>query len=230
MKISFNWLKEYVALSPEVTPEEVARKLTFAGLEVEGVQSLAKGFDKVVVGQILERNKHPQADRLSLTKIDVGTGTPLEIVCGAQNIAAGQKIPVATVGAVIPNGLEIKPAKIRGVPSQGMLCSLDELLLPKEWQAEDGIYQLAADAKIGTPFAEYLGLNDTILEINVTPNRGDALSHFGVARDVAALFGTQAKLPEVKVSEAASTVDVSIHNAAGPDLCPAYHGRFIGKV
>jgi phenylalanyl-tRNA synthetase beta chain len=230
MKISFNWLKEYVSLPAEVGPAEVAKKLTFAGLEVEAVTSLAKGFDKVVVGQILERNKHPQADRLSLTKIDVGTGAPLEIVCGAQNIAAGQKIPVATVGAVIPNGLEIKPAKIRGVPSQGMLCSLDELLLPKEWQAEDGIFQLSADAKIGTPLADYLGLNDTILEINVTPNRGDALSHFGVARDVAALFGSQAKLPEVKVEEKEGGVPVSIHNAAGPELCPAYYGRYIEKV
>jgi phenylalanyl-tRNA synthetase beta chain len=230
MKISFNWLKDYVTLAPEVTAEEVARKLTFAGLEVEAVTSLAKGFNKVVVGQILERNKHPQADRLSLTKIDVGTGVPLEIVCGAQNIAAGQKIPVATVGAVIPNGLEIKPAKIRGVPSQGMLCSLDELLLPKEWQAEDGIYQLDASATIGTPLADYLGLNDTILEINVTPNRGDALSHFGVARDVAALFGAQAKLPDVKLEEKEGGVAVSLHNPAGPELCPAYHGRYIEGV
>ena len=230
MKISFNWLKDYVTLPPEATPEEVAKKLTFAGLEIEGVHPLAKGFDKVVVGQILERNKHPQADRLSLTKIDVGTGTPLEIVCGAQNIAAGQKIPVATIGAVIPNGLEIKPAKIRGVPSQGMLCSLDELLLPKEWQAEDGIFQLAADAKIGTPLADYLGLNDTILEVNVTPNRGDALSHFGVARDVAALFGAQAKLPETKAEEKDGGRKVTIRNLAGAELCPAYHGRYIEKV
>lgn len=230
MKISFQWLKDYVALPAEITPDEVARKLTFAGLEVEAVTSLAKGFDKVVVGQILERNKHPQADRLSLTKIDVGTGTPLEIVCGAQNIAAGQKIPVATIGAVIPNGLEIKPAKIRGVPSQGMLCSLDELLLPKEWQAEDGIFQLDPAAKIGTPLAEYLGRNDTILEINVTPNRGDALSHLGVARDVAALFGLQTKLPEVKVDEKQGGIPAAVKNVAGPEMCPAYHGRVIEDV
>ncbi|RZA06522.1 MAG: phenylalanine--tRNA ligase subunit beta, partial [Proteobacteria bacterium] len=230
MKISFLWLKEYVALAPEITPEEVAQKLTFAGLEIEAVTSLAKGFDKVVVGEILERGKHPGADRLSLTKIDIGTGTPLEIVCGAQNIAAGQRIPVATIGAHLPNGLEIKPAKIRGVPSQGMLCSLDELKLPKEWQAEDGIYQLGPKAKIGTPLAEHLGLNDTILEVNVTPNRGDALSHFGVARDVAALFASQAKLPEVKVDEKPGGTAISIENLAGAELSAAYHGRLVEGV
>src|SRR5438128_950904 len=131
MKISYQWLKDYVNLPSEISPEEVARKLTFAGLEVEGLTNLAEGLDKVVVGEILERQKHPNADRLSLTKINVGTGTALNIVCGAQNIAAGQKIPVALVGARIPNGLEIKAAEIRKVPSQGMLCSLEELKFPK---------------------------------------------------------------------------------------------------
>ena len=230
MKISLNWLKEYVNLPPEVTPQQLAEKLTFAGLEVEAVTSLAKGFDKVVVGQILERKQHPNADRLSLTVIDVGGKEKLEIVCGAQNIKAGQKIPVAMVGAVIPNGLEIKPAKIRNVPSQGMLCSLDELLLPKEWQKEDGIFLLKEDAKLGTPMAEYLGLNDTILEISVTPNRGDALSHFGVARDVAALFGVTAKLPEPKVAEKAGGLSVKVESLVPADVCPAYHGRLVEGV
>ena len=230
MKISFQWLKEYVELPANITAEEVAHKLTFAGLEVEAITSMAKGFDKVYVGQILERGKHPGADRLSLTKIDIGTGTPLEIVCGAQNIAAGQKIPVATVGANLPNGMEIKPAKIRGVPSQGMLCSLEELVLPKEWQAEDGIFQLPADAKVGTPLAEFLGRNDTVLEINVTPNRGDALSHYGVARDVAALFGLTAKLPEAKGMEKETHARASVKNEVGAELCPAYYGRLIEGV
>jgi phenylalanyl-tRNA synthetase beta chain len=230
MKVSIAWLKDYVNLPADASPEELSSRLTFAGLEVEGIASLAKGFDKVVVGEILERNQHPNADRLSLTKINVGAEAPLEIVCGAQNIKAGQKIPVAMVGALIPNGLEIKPAKIRGVPSQGMLCSLDELLLPKEWQAEDGIYQLPLDAKVGTPLAEFLGRNDTILEINVTPNRGDALSHLGVARDAAALFGTSAKLPEPKVTETEGKVASSVEVAAGKELCPQYHGRLIEGV
>jgi phenylalanyl-tRNA synthetase beta chain len=231
MKISYQWLKDYVNLPAETTPEEIARKLTFSGLEVESVSSLAKGFEKVVVGEILERNQHPNADRLSLTRIDVGTGTPLEIVCGAQNIKAGQKIPVATLGAHIPNGLEIKAAKIRGVASQGMLCSLDELLLPKEWQAEDGIYILDPAAKVGTPFAEYLGRNDTILEISVTPNRGDALSHFGIAREVAALFALSAKLPEVTArEEAGGKISATVVNNAGPELCPRYFGRVVEGV
>lgn len=230
MKISTLWLKEYVALPAEVTPAELAQKLTFAGLEIEAVTSLAAGLDKVVVGQILERKQHPNADRLSLTLIDVGGPEKLEIVCGAQNIKAGQKIPVAMVGAKIPNGLEIKPAKIRGVPSQGMLCSLDELLFPKEWQAEDGIFLLPEDAKIGMPLAEHLGRNDVILDVNVTPNRGDALSHFGVARDVAALYGLSAKLPELKVSESAASIKASVAVPAGKDACPAYYGRVIEGV
>jgi phenylalanyl-tRNA synthetase beta chain len=230
VKISYQWLKDYLTLPPEATPEEVAKRLTFAGLEVEGVTHLAKGLGQVVVGQILERNKHPNADRLSLTKIDVGTGTPLSIVCGAQNIAAGQKIPVALIGASLPNGLVIKAAEIRKVPSQGMLCSLDELVLPKEWQAEDGIFLLDPKAKIGTPFAEYLGRNDHILEVNVTANRGDVLSHFGMAREVAALFGLSAKLPEPKVAEQAGGVVASIVNKAGKELCPRYFGRLIEGV
>ncbi len=230
MKISFLWLKEYVNLPADVSVEALAEKLTFAGLEVEGVTSLAKGLEQVVVGKILERNPHPNADRLSLTRIDVGGSEILEIVCGAQNIKAGQRIPVALVGAVIPNGLAIKPAKIRGVPSQGMLCSLDELLLPKEWQAEDGIFQLPTDTKIGTPLAEYLKRNDFILEVNVTPNRGDALSHMGVARDVAALYGLSTKWPEVKVDEKAGGRNVTVENLVGKDLCPGYYGRVIENV
>lgn len=230
MKISLQWLKDYVNIPADISPEEVARKLTFAGLEVEGLTNLAQGLEKVVVGQILERNKHPNADRLSLTKIDVGTGTPLSIVCGAQNIAAGQKIPVAMIGAKIPNGLEIKATEIRKVPSQGMLCSLDELLFPKEWQAEDGIYILDEKAVVGTPLADYLDRNDWIFEVNVTPNRGDALSHFGIARDVAALLGVTAKLPEPMVSEQAVSIPASVSVKAGKDMCPRYFGRVIEGV
>lgn len=236
MKISFNWLKDYVELPQGTTPEEVAQKLTFSGLEVEACTSLAKGLEKVFVGQILERKQHPNADRLSLTVIDVGTalspgGEKLEIVCGAQNIKAGQKIPVATLGGIIPNGLEIKAAKIRGVASCGMLCSLDELMLPKEWQAEDGIFLLDENAEVGMPFAKYLDRDDTILEISVTANRGDALSHFGVAREVAALYGKVAKLPEVKALDTgASKYSVELANPAGRELCPTYYAKVIEGV
>lgn len=230
MKISYQWLKDYVNIPAEISPEEVARKLTFAGLEIEGLTNLAKGLEKVVVGQILERNKHPNADRLSVTKIDIGSGTPLNIVCGAQNIKAGQKIPVALIGAKIPNGMEIKAAEIRKVPSQGMLCSLDELQFPKDWQEEDGIYLLHENAILGTPLADHLGRNDWILEVNVTPNRGDALSHYGVARDVAALFGVPAKLPEPNVHEEAGGIPATVANKAGKDMCPRYFGRVIEGV
>jgi len=230
MKISYSWLKDYIKLPPEVTAEEVARRLTFSGLEVEGLTSMGKGLEKVVVGQILERNKHPNADRLSVTKIDVGTGTPLNIVCGAQNIAAGQKIPVALIGAKIPNGMEIKAAEIRKVPSQGMLCSLDELQFPKEWQAEDGIYLLDEKAIVGTPLANFLDRNDSILEINVTANRGDALSHFGIAREVAALFGLAAKLPDPTVHDEAGGISAVVTNKAGKDMCPRYFGRVVEGV
>lgn len=231
MKISYQWLKDYVTLPPEATPQEVARRLTFAGLEVEALSSLAAGLEKVVVGQIVERKQHPNADRLSATVIDIGKPEKLEIVCGAQNIKAGQKIPVATVGALLPNGMEIKAAKIRGVPSQGMLCSLEELVLPKEWQAEDGIYLLSEEAKIGTPFADYLGRDDWILEVNVTANRGDALSHMGVAREVAALFVQNAKYPEAKVEEkAGGKITATVVNSVGKEGCPRYFGRVIEGV
>lgn len=229
MKVSLAWLKDYVNLPATATAEELAQKLTFAGLEIEGLTALNQGFAKVVVGQILERKQHPNADRLSLTTIDVGLPEKLSIVCGAQNIKPGQKIPVAMIGAKIPNGLEIKAAEIRKVPSQGMLCSLDELLLPKEWQKEDGIFILPESAKIGTPFADFLQRNDVVLEVNVTPNRGDALSHFGVARDVAALYGLQAKLPEVKVNESSGGPVVKL-DVQEKDLCPQYLGRVIEGV
>jgi phenylalanyl-tRNA synthetase beta chain len=231
MRISYRWLKDYVNLPEQATPEDLARRLTFSGLELESLTSLAQGLEKVVVGQILERNQHPNADRLSVTKIDIGLPEKLEIVCGAQNIAAGQKIPVATLGAVIPNGLEIKAAKIRGVPSQGMLCSLDELLLPKEWQVEDGIFLLDAEAKVGTPLAEYLGREDWILELNVTANRGDALSHLGVAREAAALYGVTAKLPELSLEPASSgKIRAEVVNQVSRDLCPRYFGRVVEGV
>lgn len=230
MKISYKWLKEYVSLPPEATPAEIAHRLTFAGLEVEALESLAKGLEKVVVGQILERKQHPNADRLSLTTIDIGAAEKLSIVCGAQNIKAGQKIPVATIGASLPNGLVIKAAEIRKVPSQGMLCSLDELMLPKEWQTEDGIYLLDEKATLGQPFADYLGRDDWIFEINVTANRGDALSHMGIAREVAALFGQSAKYPEFKLEEKAGGRAAEVKNPAGKELCPRYFGRMIEGV
>jgi phenylalanyl-tRNA synthetase beta chain len=229
MKISLQWLKDYVKLPDDL--DQIVDRLTFSGFEVEAIERQDKGLEKVVVGEILERKQHPNADRLSLTKINVGAADPLEIVCGAQNIAVGQKIPVALIGAVIPNGLEIKAAKIRNVASSGMLCSLDELLLPKEWQAEDGIFQLPKEAKVGTPLAKQLGRDDVILSLNITPNRGDGLSHVGIAREIAALFDGSVKLPEIKAeSKTAGKFKCSVENIVGGDLCPQYFGRMIEGV
>jgi phenylalanyl-tRNA synthetase beta chain len=228
MKISLQWLKQYIDLPAGTTTEEIAHRLTFSGLEIEGIEKRSKGFEKVFIGKILERTQHPNADRLSLTKITLGGDEVLEIVCGAQNIKAGDIIPVATIGAHLPNGMEIKAAKIRNVASSGMLCSPEELCLPKPEGHTDGIYQLPEDAPLGKNFAEYLGLDDEILEVNVTPNRGDALSHIGVARDVAGLFGVNLKYPEVK-SHALSGATVRVDNQVG-DACPAYFARLIKGV
>lgn len=232
MKISLSWLKEYVDLPAGLAPEELARRLTFAGFEVEAIQRQADGLDKVFVGELLEVKQHPNADRLSLTKVNVGdalgTGEILGIVCGAKNIKVGQKVPVATVGAVIPNGLEIKASKIRGEPSAGMLCSPAELKIEAKEGAE-GILILAPEAKVGQPFAEYLGLDDVIFEINVTPNRGDALSHFGIAREVAAIFGLRVRFPEPQVEEKKAPVAVGI-TSRDTALCPVYFARYVEGV
>lgn len=207
MKVSLAWLREFIALPESITAREVADRLTFAGLEVEDVFSPAERFAKIYVGEILEIRPHPNADRLQVTKVSVGDALgagspPLTIVCGARNIAVGQKVPVATIGAVVPAGFEIKASKIRGEPSQGMLCSADELKIPAD-PGVDGIKILAASLALGLPIAQALGFNDDILEIKVTPNRGDALSHRGLARDLAAILNAKVHYP--RLAEATET-------------------------
>ncbi|HUP58014.1 MAG TPA: phenylalanine--tRNA ligase subunit beta, partial [Bdellovibrionota bacterium] len=197
MKISWQWLSELVDLSslgsgPDA-PAKLAEILTARGLEVESVDRRDKGFEKVVTAQILERNKHPEADRLSLCKVTTGSGAPLEIVCGAQNMKAGDRVALAQIGASLPNGLTITQSKIRGVVSSGMLCSEEELKLKDK---SEGILILPADTPLGKPLAELLGLDDTILAFKLTANRGDCLSHFGMAREVAAALGVKAKRPK----------------------------------
>lgn len=234
MKISLNWIRELVDLPTTVSAQELGDKLTFAGFEVEGTEDPAKDFAKIFVGQILEIRPHPNADRLQVTKTSVGgasgeADTVLDIVCGARNIQVGQKIPVATVGATVPAGFEIKASKIRGEASNGMLCSTDELKLPAI-PGVDGIFILPADAKVGQPFADFLGRNDAILELKVTPNRGDALSHLGIAREVAALYGLSVKEPGVRsVASGKVATHVEILNQVGA-ACPAYFGRMIEGV
>lgn len=200
MKISYNWLKEYADISMQ--PSEAEKILSSIGLEVEAMESVEEipgSLDGVVVGEVLECGKHPDADKLSLTKVDVGEAEMLQIVCGAPNVAKGQKVFVATVGTTLTfssgEQLKLKRAKIRGVESIGMICAEDELGLGT---SHDGIMVLAADAVVGTPAKDYLGLEtDTLMEIGLTPNRVDAASHIGVARDFAAWLrfnGTDSKL------------------------------------
>src|SRR6185437_9316066 len=184
MRIPYSWLAEWVEVP--WSARDLGSRLTMAGLELEALEPAAPMFSGVVVAEILTAEKHPQADKLRVCRVATGQGEPLQIVCGATNARAGLKSALAVVGAKLPGGLDIKAAKLRGVDSAGMLCSAKELGLA---DASNGIVELPADAAVGKPLREYLALDDMILELNVTPNRGDAMSIIGVAREVAALAG-----------------------------------------
>ncbi len=245
MKLSLNWLSDYVRHG--LPAEAVADLLTMSGLEVEGAERLGPTFDGVVVGGVLEARPHPEADRLTLCRVDLGTahatGEPVQIVCGAPNVAAGQKVAVATVGTTLDlpsrsdpavrEPVTLRRAKIRGEVSNGMICAEDELGLG---DSHAGILVLDADAPIGQPFADYLAAHgqmtgDVVLDVNITPNRPDATSHAGVARDVAALTGEALRLPEVTLPEtsgaAAGAFSVEIQDAEG---CPRYVGLLVRNV
>ncbi|MRR12531.1 phenylalanine--tRNA ligase subunit beta, partial [bacterium] len=198
------------------------------GTKVEAVHTLGATLDGVVVGQVLTREQHPDADKLSYCSVNVGGPEPLRIVCGATNFEAGDKVPVACVGAELPNGLVIKRAKLRGLESQGMMCSATELQVGGD---ASGLLILPPDAPVGVPFGQYYGLSDVVLELEVTPNRPDCLSMTGVAREVAAVLRTRAVTPEAPVAEAgeptADSVSVTIEDAS---LCPRYTARVIRGV
>src|SRR5512134_1053590 len=199
MKVTLNWLKQYVDL--DWSPEELAERLTMLGLEVEGVQKLGGEFDGVVVAQVITRDKHPNADKLSLCRVNDGKGER-QIVCGAQNFQPGDKVPLILPGASLPlkpgekEPFTIKVGKIRGVESHGMLCSPQELGLP---DAVDGLLILRPDAPVGQPFAEYLGRagSDVVYDLEITPNRPDLNSVIGIAREIAALTGNRLRFPEL---------------------------------
>lgn len=228
MKISLKWLQDYVDVNEFFSkPEVLGEALTRAGLEVEEITNLAKDFNHVVIGHILEKDKHPNADKLSLCRVSTGDVVH-QIVCGAQNHKAGDRVIVALPGAVLPGNFAIKKSAVRGVDSAGMLCSLKELGLAKE---SDGIEILPSDAPVGKPYAEYGGYDDITFELKVTPNRADCLSHFGLAREVACLLGKDLKAPaaEPKTSAQSSKTAIALDVKAF-DLCPRYTGRFIKGV
>ena len=193
MRVSWKWLNELVDLSLVGGPAGLAELLTRRGLEVEEIQSQAEGWDKVVSVKILERKQHPEADRLSLCQVSLGSGEPLEIVCGAQNMKAGDTVALAQIGAKLPNGLKIEKSKIRGVVSNGMLCSEAELGLAAE---SEGILILSGDTPLGRPLAEVLGRDDIVFTLKLTANRGDCLSHVGLAREIASAIGKKVCFPK----------------------------------
>lgn len=227
MRISLNWLREYINLDG-ISNEEILHKLTLSGLEVEGCEDKSKLYDGIVVGYVKERIKHPNADKLSLTVITDGTDD-YKVVCGAPNCEANKKVIFAKVGAFVPAfGETLKKAKIRGEESFGMLCSERELNLS---ESHDGIKILDENAPLGMPIADYFGLNDVEIEIGITPNRPDALSHFGVARDLAALFGRKISMPKVEIKQ--NNEDIS--NYASVEVqnytdCPRYVAKVVKNV
>jgi phenylalanyl-tRNA synthetase beta chain len=228
VKISLNWLNDYIDLK-DVSLEEIVDKLTYAGLEIEEIDDRAGKFNKIVVGFVKEAKKHPNADKLSLCTVNNGS-EDLAVVCGAPNVATGQKVVLALVGAVIPNGgMKIERAKIRGQISFGMLCSDRELGISDD---HSGIKILDPDLKEGTPIAKVLGLDDVILEIAITPNRPDALSHIGIARELSALLCRGFNYPAVQLVE---PVDKKSSDFASVEIldqvnCPRYVAKVILNV
>lgn len=223
MQFSENWLRQYV--NPSLDSEALGHALTMAGLEVEGLEPVAAPFTKVVVAQIISAEKHPDADRLQVCKVDIGSGEVVQIVCGAPNARAGLKAPCALVGAELP-GFNIKQAKVRGIESFGMMCSAKELGLVEE---SSGLLELPADAAVGQDIRELLDLDDKLFTLKLTPNRSDCLSIIGIARDVAALTGAELKLPAA--STVASTTDQQRNVLVKePAACQRYAGRMVSGV
>ena len=224
MKFSESWLREWV--SPAVNSEELAHQITMAGLEVDGIEAVAGEFTGVKVGQVVECAPHPDADKLRVTKVDIGAEELLDIVCGASNCRQGIKVAVATVGAVLPGDFKIKKAKLRGQPSHGMLCSFTELGIDIE---SDGIMELAADAVLGTDFREFLGLDDVTIDVDLTANRADCLSIAGLAREVGVLNRAEVTEPQFDIIAPTAADTISIEVKA-PVACPRYLGRIVRNV
>ena len=224
MRVPLSWLREYVDV--DLSPEALAERLTLLGMEVKSIERRGAEWQNVVVGELLSVDRHPRADRLSLTRVSVGGGEPLEVVCGATNIAAGQRVPVALPGAVLPGDRRIERTEKMGVVSNGMLCSGDELRLTGD---ADGILILPSDAPLGAPLGDLFG--DVVLDVDVKPNRGDALSIVGLAREVAAVTEAVVRWPDAALTEAGPpTVDRLRVDIEDPALCPRFVGRWVAGV
>jgi phenylalanyl-tRNA synthetase beta chain len=224
MKFSEEWLREWV--NPANSTDELSHQLTMAGLEVDAIESVAGEFSGILIGEVLKVESHPDADKLRVTEVTVGDKETLGIVCGAANVRQGLKVPVAVVGAVLPGNFKIKKAKLRGVPSAGMLCSASELGLAEN---SSGLLELPADAPVGEDIRSYLKLNDVSIELGLTPNRGDCLSVAGIAREVGVLNQAEVNGPEIKSVPAAIEDTFSI-TVEAPNDCPRYIGRVIRDV
>ncbi|CAI3141603.1 phenylalanine--tRNA ligase, beta subunit [Acinetobacter baumannii 1598530] len=223
MKISENWLRTWV--NPAIDSDTLSDQLTMLGLEVDELAPVAKPFTGVVVGEVLTVEQHPDADRLRVTTVNIGSGEPLQIVCGAPNVRAGMKAPVATIGAVLPGDFKIKKGKLRGVESQGMLCGASEIDLEDKI---DGLLELPADVPVGVNIREYLKLDDNVIDISITPNRGDCFSIRGIAREVAVINQLQMNEPEIKSVDATITDEKKV--VINTDGAPRYLGRVIKNV
>ncbi|MDE0482327.1 MAG: phenylalanine--tRNA ligase subunit beta [Candidatus Poribacteria bacterium] len=226
MNVTLNWLKTYINF--DFSPDELAKRLTMLGIEVESVKQLGAALEGVVVGKVTSIKPHPNADKLVLCQVDIGETDALQIVCGAPNVCEGMFAPVATIGTELSTGITIKRAKLRGEESHGMLCSQKELGLSDE---AAGLMELSADLPIGTPLTEALGLDDTVFELEITPNRPDCLSMIGVAREIRAETGNDLKLPHVALQEDEADInELTSVTIDAPDLCPRYAARVIRGV
>ncbi|WP_350299660.1 phenylalanine--tRNA ligase subunit beta [Peribacillus frigoritolerans] len=233
MFVSYKWLQDYVDLSG-INATELADKITKSGIEVEGVEKKSEGLKGVVIGHVIEREQHPNADKLNKCQVDIGAENPVQIICGAPNVDKGQKVAVATVGAVLPGNFKIKKAKLRGEESHGMICSLQELGFESKLVSKDyatGIFVFPNDVEVGKDALEELGLSDEVLELGLTPNRSDALSMLGVAYEVGAILGREVKWPVVEKEEAAekATDYISVKVEAKEDN-PIYIAKIIKDV
>lgn len=233
MKLPMSWLSDYTDITG-ITPQQYADKLTMTGSKVEGVEYLGKELDNVVTGKVLECEPHPDSDHLSVCKVDAGTGEILQIVCGAPNVKAGVIAPVALNGALLPGGVKIKKGKLRGVESNGMLCAHDELGISESllgYEPEYGILLLPEDTPIGVDIKDLFGLNENVVEFEITSNRPDCFSIIGLARETAASFKKPFKIPENKFTETAENInDVVSIEVKDKDKCLRYCSRLIRNV